>query len=78
MKQMTCAQMGGPTECTAVLTGSTAKEMIESGWKHIEVAHPDMAADIKNNSEEMNNKWMAEFSNTFDALPSMEEPPQGI
>ena len=42
--------------------------MIDQAWKHIQQAHPEMAADIKNNSKETNDKWMAEFKEKFYAL----------
>ncbi len=45
MKTMTCSQMGGM--CETPISGNTADEMIMTGMKHIEAAHPDMAASIK-------------------------------
>ena len=42
---MTCGQMGGM--CDAKITGSTPEEMMGNGMKHLEQAHPQMAADIK-------------------------------
>lgn len=45
MKTMTCAEMGGP--CDAKIMGATPDEMMMNGMKHMEEAHPDMAADIK-------------------------------
>ena len=71
MKQMTCAQMGGPAECSTMITGNTADEMVANGMKHIEEAHPEMAKDIKAMSKEAMDKWMAEFQPKFDALPAM-------
>jgi hypothetical protein len=70
MKQMTCVAMGGPADCTAVLTGNTAEEMVASGMKHVTEAHPEMAADIQKMSKEDTAKWMAEFQGKFDALPA--------
>jgi len=71
MKQMTCAQMGGPATCTTVISGNTAEEMAMNGMKHIEEAHPDMATDIKAMSKEDTDKWMADFQKKFDAAPAM-------
>lgn len=71
MKQITCPAMGGPATCTAVLSGNTADEMVADGMKHVEAAHPEMAADIKKMSPEDMSKWMAEFKPKFDALPEL-------
>ena len=69
MKQMTCAAMGGPATCTAVLSGNTAEEMVADGTKHVAEAHPEMAADIAKMTPEESAKWMAGFKPKFDALP---------
>jgi predicted small metal-binding protein len=45
MKTITCAQMGGP--CEAEIMGATPEEMMSNGMKHLEEAHPEMAADVK-------------------------------
>ena len=71
MKQMTCAQMGGPATCTTVITGSTAEEMVKNGMDHINSDHPDMAEDIKKMTPEETSAWMADFQVKFDALPEM-------
>ncbi len=72
MKQMTCAQMGGPATCDAKMTGETAEEMVtKSGMPHVMEAHPEMAADIKKMTSEETTKWMADFQQKFDALPEM-------
>jgi predicted small metal-binding protein len=71
MKQMTCAQMGGPAECTTMIMGSTADEMTKNGMNHINEAHPQMAEDIKKMTPEETTKWMAEFQPKFDAVPEM-------
>jgi hypothetical protein len=63
--------MGGPATCTATLTGNTAEEMATNGMKHVEEAHPEMAADIKKMSPEDTAKWMAEFNGKFAALPEL-------
>ena len=69
MKQITCAAMGGPETCTTMISGNNAEEMISNGWKHIQEAHPDMAAKIGANSKEENDKWMADFKAKFDTFP---------
>jgi hypothetical protein len=71
MKQMTCPAAGGPATCTAVLSGNTAEEMVANGMKHVEEAHPEMAADIKKMSQEDMAKWMVDFQHKFDALPEL-------
>jgi len=71
MKQMTCAQMGGPATCNAMIQGNTAEEMVQKGMKHIEQAHPEMAMDIKKMKPEETTKWMDDFKTKFDAAPSM-------
>lgn len=68
MKKTTCAAMGGPSDCTTVIMGNTAQEMIDAGWKHIQEAHPDQAKKIMANSKEENDKWMDEFRAKFDTL----------
>jgi predicted small metal-binding protein len=67
MKTMTCAQMGG--ECDAKLTGATAEEIIMNGMKHLEEAHPQMAADIKSMSatDPAMVAWSGKFQKDFDA-----------
>ena len=71
MKQMTCAQMGGPATCDVMITGSTAEEMVKNGMDHITAAHPDMAEKVKAMTPEETAKWMADFKVKFDALPTM-------
>jgi hypothetical protein len=71
MKQMTCVAAGGPATCSAVLTGNTAEEMLENGMKHVNEAHPEMAADIQKMSKEDMAKFLAEFHGKFDALPEL-------
>ena len=63
--------MGGPATCAAVISGNTAEETVANGMKHIEQAHPDMAAKVKANSPEENEKWMEGFRKQWDALPEM-------
>ncbi len=71
MKQMTCAQMGGPATCNFVVTGNTAEEMAKNGGAHVMEAHPDIAEQMKNMTPEENAKWMADFQPKFDAAPEM-------
>lgn len=68
MKQITCAQLGGPATCTTVITGNTAQEMIDAGWKHLQAEHAEVAQNIMNNPKEANDKWMADFTANFDTL----------
>jgi len=71
MKQMTCAQMGGPATCNTMISGNTAEEMVKNGMDHINQVHPEMAADIKKMTPEETSQWMADFQKKFDAAPSM-------
>ena len=63
MKTLTCAQMGGP--CEEKISGATKDEMMSNGMKHMEAAHPEMAADIK--SMPKDDPKMVEWGKTFDA-----------
>ncbi len=63
MKTMTCAQMGGA--CDAAITGSTKEEMLANGMKHLEEAHPEMAADVK--ATPMDDPKMIEWNQKFEA-----------
>ncbi|HVN26163.1 MAG TPA: DUF1059 domain-containing protein [Candidatus Paceibacterota bacterium] len=69
MKQMTCAQMGGP--CEAVLTGSNPEELMQNGMKHVEEAHPEMAEQIKAMPQAETAKWSADFNKKWDETPDM-------
>jgi predicted small metal-binding protein len=71
MKQMTCAQMGGPADCTAMISGNTPEEMVDNGMKHVNEAHPKMAEDMKAMSKETTDKWMGEFQVKWAATPDM-------
>ena len=68
MKQITCAQMGGPATCTVVFTGNTPEEMVKKAMDHVMQAHPDLAAQIKAMTPEETAKWMADFSAKFPSL----------
>ncbi len=63
MKMMTCRQLGGP--CDEKITGSTPDEMMANGMKHLEKAHPQMAADVKSMPED--DPKMVEWSKKFQA-----------
>lgn len=71
MKQIACAQMGGPADCITMISGNTADEMVKNGMAHVTQAHPQMAADIKKMTPEETTKWMSDFQKKFDALPEM-------
>lgn len=68
MKKISCSVIGGPADCTTTITGETAQEMIMNGWNHIEAEHSQLASDIKGNPKDVNDKWMAEFTEKFDSL----------
>ena len=67
MKQMTCAQMGGPQTCSFIVTGKTAKDMVKNAMDHVKQAHPDMAKDIEKMTPEETKKWMKDFRPKFEA-----------
>lgn len=71
MKTLTCATLGGP--CDAKITGATPDEMIANAMKHLEAAHPDMAAKVKNTPKDdpMMVEWMKKFQADFAAAPEM-------
>ena len=63
MKTLTCRQMGG--SCDAKITGNTPDEMIANGMKHLESAHPKMAADVK--AAPKDDPMMVEWAKKFQA-----------
>lgn len=71
MKKLTCRGMGGA--CDAEITGSTEDEMMGNGMKHMEEAHPEMAADIKkmDRSDPMMVAWGEKFKADYSAAPEM-------
>ncbi len=75
MKQMTCAQMGGPADCTVMISGATAEEMVANGTKHVMESHPDIAETMKTMTKEQNEVWMADFKTKFEAHPEMAAEP---
>lgn len=66
---MTCAQMSGP--CDEKIKGNTEEEMITNGMKHLEEAHPDMAANVKAmpQTDPMMVGWMEKFKKDFADAP---------
>ena len=71
MKQMTCAQMGGPATCMAVITGDTEDDMIQNGMTHLKEAHPDMVEGMKTAPKESMDKWREDFQRKWDTTPEM-------
>jgi hypothetical protein len=71
MKQMTCAQMGGPATCSTVITGNSPDEMIANGMQHLAAAHPDMAASVNAAPKDgpMMTKWSEDFQKNWNATP---------
>ncbi|HRH33353.1 MAG TPA: DUF1059 domain-containing protein [bacterium] len=69
MKMMTCAQMGG--DCETQIFGNTQDEMIANGMKHLEEAHPKMAAEVKaaDPKDPMMVQWNESFQRDFEAAP---------
>jgi hypothetical protein len=61
--------MGGPADCSAVLSGNTAEELVTRGMDHVTQTHPELAEQIKKMTPEETAKWMAEFQTKFDAAP---------
>ncbi len=66
---MTCAQMNGP--CDTKIIGNTEEEMIANGMKHLEDAHPQMAADVKAmpKTDPMMVGWTEKFKKDFKDAP---------
>ncbi len=71
MKQMSCAQIGGPATCTVMVTGNTADEVVQNGMAHVTEAHPDLLERIQKMTEEETTQWMTDFRKKFDAAPAM-------
>ena len=71
MKMLTCAQLGGP--CDAEIMGSTTDEMMANGMKHLEEAHPDMAANVKAmpKDDPMMISWNEKFMADWEAAPEV-------
>lgn len=75
MKQMTCAQMGGPATCSFAISGNTAEEMAKNGGDHLMTTtdedHKEAREMMKNSTPEAQAKWMDEFKAKFDAAPTV-------
>lgn len=71
MKTMTCRQMGGM--CDTPIQASSMDEMLSKGMKHLEEAHPEMAADIKkmDPKDPMMVAWSEKFKADYEAIPEM-------
>ncbi|MDD5050724.1 MAG: DUF1059 domain-containing protein [Candidatus Pacebacteria bacterium] len=71
MKTITCRAMGG--ECDEPITGTTPEELMANGMKHLEKAHPKMAADVKKmpKDDPMMKKWSEDFMKTWAGTPDM-------
>jgi len=69
MKTITCKALGGP--CDAPLSANSYDEMMKAGWAHVEEAHPDMAAKIKNTPKDDPEmvKWEKNFKKTWAKTP---------
>lgn len=67
--------MGGPATCTTTFAGSTPEEVVADAMKHVEAAHPELAAQVKAMTPEETTKWMEEFRGKFAALPDEKELP---
>lgn len=61
--------MGG--ECDTPITGATAEEMMTNGMKHLEEAHPEMAANVKamDPADPAMTAWNEKFQADFEAAP---------
>jgi predicted small metal-binding protein len=68
---MTCRSMGG--ECDAEIMGATPEEMMMNGMKHLEEAHPQMAADVKaaDRNDPKMVEWSQKFAQDFEAAPEV-------
>lgn len=59
--------MGGP--CDTVVSGNSPEEVMDNGWKHMEEAHPDMAASMKDMPQEAKDEWSKKFHAQWEAAP---------
>jgi predicted small metal-binding protein len=69
MKTMTCSQLGGP--CEAKMSGNTPDELMMNGMKHLESAHPQMAADVKSapKDDPRMTEWSKKFKKDWENTP---------
>ena len=71
MKQIACAQLGGPETCLTNFTGSTAEEILAGGMKHIESEHPEVATKMTAMSKEDAQQLMTKFQKTYNDTPEI-------
>jgi len=71
MKQITCAQMGGPATCNFAISGNSPEEWATNGMQHVMEAHPDLREQIKGMSKEETDEWMEDARAKFEAAPEM-------
>lgn len=76
MKKLLCKDLGGPSECTAELTGETFLELGESSKKHVmemvqggDAAHQQAIERMMNLSPEEQQKEFASYQEKFEAAP---------
>jgi predicted small metal-binding protein len=71
MKILTCRQLGG--SCDEKIPGESENEMMTNGMKHLELAHPKMAEDVKKSSptDPMMVEWNKRFKADFAAAPEV-------
>ena len=69
MKTMTCAKLGGM--CEAPISAATEEEMMMNGMKHLEEAHPEMAASVKAMPAEDPKMvaWVQKFKEDYASTP---------
>lgn len=66
MKTLTCAQMGGM--CGTKISAETKEEMLANSMKHVQEAHPEMAATITGMSKDDPKmvEWQQKFDKTWE------------
>ena len=71
MKTITCKQMGGM--CDTALSANTYDEMMSVGMKHLEQAHPEMAASVKSMPKDDPKmvQWEKDFKKTWAETPDV-------
>lgn len=69
MKTLTCAQMGGP--CDTPISGNSKDELMTNGMRHLEEAHPEMAATVKAmpSDDPVMVEWVKKFDEEYEAAP---------
>lgn len=59
--------MDGP--CETVISGNSPEEVMGNGWTHMEEAHPDMAASMKDMPQEAKDEWSKKFRAQWETAP---------